>query len=196
MESFLSNFKDQLTLFYKPWCPSCKHLMPILEQLAEENKDLEFSAVDCTKEEDFCRNMGVNAYPRLKYFYDNESFINYQGKQNPEQILEFMRQGYTELTDDSEKIADYLKNYSDEVVSKIDKKNMQNFKNRVLENEQERETLYINKDRKDQEFKLFLNKNSNKVQEIAFMISFILISVFLCILKDCAFRSARKNKND
>ena len=53
---------------YAPWCGHCKEMAPAWEQMAKEwkgHKQGLVASVDCTKEESWCEEMGIKAFPTL-----------------------------------------------------------------------------------------------------------------------------------
>lgn len=70
-----------LAEFYAPWCGHCKALAPKYEEAATElkAKNIPLAKVDCTVEEDLCRDHGVDGYPTLKIFRGPDSPEPYKG---------------------------------------------------------------------------------------------------------------------
>lgn len=56
--------------------------------------------------------------------------------------------------------------------------------------------LYFEYEKHRVRFFNFIDKQENRAVRIAGMIGIVIISVFLCLLKDCATRSTRKPKNE
>ncbi|MCR8641207.1 thioredoxin [Paenibacillus sp. N1-5-1-14] len=73
-----ANFKESIrktgvTLvdFSAAWCPPCKVLLPILEDLSQENrKDVSILKVDCDNEPDLASAFGVMSMPTVVVFQD------------------------------------------------------------------------------------------------------------------------------
>ncbi|CAG8596308.1 7601_t:CDS:10 [Ambispora leptoticha] len=81
--------------FFAPWCPHCKNLAPIWEELAPKliNK-VNFGSVDCTVEGDLCSKYEVRGYPSLKLFmYDD--IIEYKGARKLPELLAFAEKAAT-----------------------------------------------------------------------------------------------------
>ncbi|EDX02494.1 thioredoxin domain-containing protein 5 homolog [Drosophila yakuba] len=61
-----------LVKFVAPWCPHCKRLQPLWEQLAEmmnvDNPKVVIARVDCTKHQELCATHQVTGYPTLRLF--------------------------------------------------------------------------------------------------------------------------------
>ncbi|XP_039499164.1 thioredoxin domain-containing protein 5 homolog [Drosophila santomea] len=61
-----------LVKFVAPWCPHCKRLKPLWEQLAEimnvDNPKVVIARVDCTKHQELCATHQVTGYPTLRLF--------------------------------------------------------------------------------------------------------------------------------
>jgi protein disulfide-isomerase A1 len=70
-----------LAEFFAPWCGHCKALAPKYEEAATElkGKNIPLVKVDCTAEEDLCREQGVEGYPTMKIFRGPDSSKPYQG---------------------------------------------------------------------------------------------------------------------
>ncbi|KAF9887581.1 protein disulfide-isomerase precursor [Aspergillus nanangensis] len=91
-DSFLTDNDLVLAEFFAPWCGHCKALAPKYEEAATElkAKDIRLAKVDCTVEEELCRDQGVEGYPTLKIFRGPKSSKPYQGARQAEAIVSYM----------------------------------------------------------------------------------------------------------
>jgi protein disulfide-isomerase A1 len=83
---FIAEHELVLAEFFAPWCGHCKALAPKYEEAATElkAKNIPLVKVDCTAEEDICREQGVEGYPTLKVFRGADSVKPYQGARQAE----------------------------------------------------------------------------------------------------------------
>jgi len=58
--------------FYAEWCGPCKMLGPIIEQLAEENKDIKIGKVNVDESMETARQYEVMSIPTLIFFKDGQ----------------------------------------------------------------------------------------------------------------------------
>jgi len=70
---------DQVTVvdFWAPWCGPCKAMMPVLEQLAANNPDLNIIKVNIDEHSEIASNYNVRSIPTLIVFKDGNE-INRQ----------------------------------------------------------------------------------------------------------------------
>ncbi|KAL3469454.1 thioredoxin-like domain-containing protein [Aspergillus californicus] len=90
--TFLTEHDLVLAEFFAPWCGHCKALAPKYEEAATElkAKNIALVKVDCTVEEDVCREQGVEGYPTLKVFRGLDSVKPYQGARQADAIVSYM----------------------------------------------------------------------------------------------------------
>jgi protein disulfide-isomerase A1 len=83
---FLAEHDLVLAEFFAPWCGHCKALAPQYEEAATElkAKNIALVKVDCTAEEDVCREQEVTGYPTLKVFRGPDNVKPYQGARKTE----------------------------------------------------------------------------------------------------------------
>jgi thioredoxin 1 len=75
---------------FSQWCPPCKQLAPILEQLDKEldQKEVRIIKVDVTEgAPQFVKDMGIKMVPTLLYFKDSELKLKETGFKNKEGLL-------------------------------------------------------------------------------------------------------------
>ncbi|KAI9924508.1 hypothetical protein ASPWEDRAFT_40966 [Aspergillus wentii DTO 134E9] len=91
-KDFIKGHDLVLAEFFAPWCGHCKALAPKYEEAATElkSKDIPLVKVDCTAEEDLCREYGIEGYPTMKIFRGVESPKPYQGARQSEAIISYM----------------------------------------------------------------------------------------------------------
>lgn len=73
--------------FFATWCAPCKMLLPILEELQNENADkLSIVKVDTDESKEITRTYGVRGMPTLIFFKDGEVVDKISGVQ-PKAVL-------------------------------------------------------------------------------------------------------------
>ena len=72
--------KPVLVDFWAEWCAPCRMIGPILEKLAEENKDSwALAKVDTDKNQDIATKYGVRGIPNVKLFRNGEVINEFTG---------------------------------------------------------------------------------------------------------------------
>ncbi len=65
--------------FYAEWCPPCKMIAPILEDIAEEHPNVLIAKVDVDRNPNLAAQYGIEAIPSLKVFQEGRVIGNHQG---------------------------------------------------------------------------------------------------------------------
>lgn len=93
-KEFLETNPLVLAEFYAPWCGYCKKLAPefvkAADSLNESNPGIKLAQIDCTVEEDLCRDFGIRGYPTLKVFRGTNEPDDYEGAREADGIIEYM----------------------------------------------------------------------------------------------------------
>lgn len=82
--------ENVLVDFYTTWCGPCKMLSPIIEEIAEENKDLTILKVDVEELSDLGIRYQIQAVPSLYHFRKGKLIDKTMGYQGKESILDFV----------------------------------------------------------------------------------------------------------
>ena len=82
--------KDTLTVvdFYATWCPPCKMLAPIMEELAEQAKGYEVAKIDIDQAIDIANDFGVMSIPTLIFFKNGNEIQRLVGFRNKDELLD------------------------------------------------------------------------------------------------------------
>jgi thioredoxin 1 len=77
--------------FYATWCGPCKMLSPIIDEVAEENKEYKFYKIDVDENEEFDKQFGIMAMPTLLVFEDGKLTKRQTGFISKEELEEFLK---------------------------------------------------------------------------------------------------------
>jgi len=84
--------KPVLVDFWAEWCAPCRMIGPVLEKLAEENKDnWELAKVDTDKNQDIAMKYGVRGIPNVKLFRNGEVINEFTGALPEPAIKEWLK---------------------------------------------------------------------------------------------------------
>ena len=89
-EVVLKNDKTVLVDFNATWCGPCRMLSPIIEELSEEKKDVDFVSIDCDEEGDLAMEYGVMSIPCLIVFKNGKEVnreVGFRSKEDVESML-------------------------------------------------------------------------------------------------------------
>jgi len=71
-QEFVSGSKVVVVDCWAAWCGPCRFLSPIVNELAEENKDIAFGKLNVDSNNAIPMKYGVMSIPTLLYFKDGE----------------------------------------------------------------------------------------------------------------------------
>ena len=77
--------------FYADWCGPCKMLSPVVEQLADENRDVTFIKVNVDKCPDVAERYGIMSIPTLISFKDGVQAAATVGFQPKEELFKLVK---------------------------------------------------------------------------------------------------------
>ena len=74
--------------FYATWCPPCKMLAPIMEEIAEEAENCVVAKLDIDEAINVANELGVMSIPTVIIFKDGQEMERLIGFRNKEELLE------------------------------------------------------------------------------------------------------------
>ena len=92
-EHFESSNKKTLILYYAPWCPHCKPVKPIFEELKDiyaGNTHISILTINGDEHKDKLKEQDVKGYPTIKLLVGEKS-IEYEGERTAEKLQEFIQ---------------------------------------------------------------------------------------------------------
>uniref|UniRef100_A0A8C6GSZ5 Protein disulfide-isomerase A5 n=1 Tax=Mus spicilegus TaxID=10103 RepID=A0A8C6GSZ5_MUSSI len=92
----LKKKKHTLVMFYAPWCPHCKKVIPHFTATADafkEDRKIACAAVDCVKDknQDLCQQEAVKAYPTFHYYHYGKLVEKYESDRTELGFTSFIR---------------------------------------------------------------------------------------------------------
>ena len=91
--------KPVLVDFWADWCPPCKRIAPILDEIATEQKDVQICKIDIVANPQIMEKYDVKGLPSLLLFYRGKIVGRKVGALSKAQILDFITQALNELQD-------------------------------------------------------------------------------------------------
>jgi len=76
--------------FWAPWCGPCRMVAPIVEQIAEERKDIKVGKVNVDEEPELAQRFGVMSIPMLAVIKDGSVVRQASGARPKAQILSML----------------------------------------------------------------------------------------------------------
>ena len=71
-EKDVKNNENVLVDFYATWCPPCKSLSPIVEEIEKENADIKFLKINVDDEQELAIEYGIMSVPTLVFIKNGE----------------------------------------------------------------------------------------------------------------------------
>lgn len=104
--------KPVLVDFWAEWCAPCKMLGPIIEKLAEENKESwELVKIDTDKNQEVAMKFGIRGIPNVKLFRNGEVINEFTGVLPESAIKDWLKKSIpSKFADQIEHAKIYLKN--------------------------------------------------------------------------------------
>ena len=90
-EEVLNSDKPVLVDFWAPWCGPCRMVLPIIEEIAEENEDIMVVKINVDEDPELANQFGVMTIPTLYVFKNGEAVNHRSGAMPKEQILAMVR---------------------------------------------------------------------------------------------------------
>ena len=89
-ESF-QNGSPKIVLYYVPWCPHCKNMMPEWNKLEQSmnGSQTNVNKVNCEENPEEAKKNNVDGFPTIILFKDGKS-IPYEGDRSAEAIKDFV----------------------------------------------------------------------------------------------------------
>ena len=83
--------KTVLLDFYADWCPPCKLLMPVVEEISAENPDITIGKINIDSEPELAEKFGVTTVPTLFVIKNGAVVSSSVGVKPKRAILEMVK---------------------------------------------------------------------------------------------------------
>ena len=90
-EEVLNSDKPVLVDFWAPWCGPCRMVLPIIEEIAEENEDIKVVKINVDEDPELANQFGVMTIPTLYVFKNGQAVNHRSGAMPKEQILAMVK---------------------------------------------------------------------------------------------------------
>ncbi len=91
-QDVLSSSKPVLVDFWAEWCPPCKRISPLLDEIAAEQTDVTICKVDIVANPQTMNDFDVKGLPTLLFFNNGKIIGRKIGALSKAQILDFIAQ--------------------------------------------------------------------------------------------------------
>jgi thioredoxin 1 len=86
-EEVLNSDRPVLLDFWAPWCGPCRMVVPLVEQIAEERKDIKVGKINVDENPELASQYGVMSIPTLVVIKDGKVVNQAMGAMPKAQIL-------------------------------------------------------------------------------------------------------------
>ena len=90
-EEVLNSDKPVLVDFWAPWCGPCRMVLPIIEEISDENEDIKVVKINVDEDPELANQFGVMTIPTLYVFKNGEAVNHRSGAMPKEQILAMVK---------------------------------------------------------------------------------------------------------
>ncbi|MDC3180677.1 thioredoxin [Gammaproteobacteria bacterium] len=96
-QDVLESSKPVLVDFWAEWCPPCKRISPLLDEISVEQSDVTICKVDIVSNPDTMNQYDVKGLPTLLFFHNGKIIGRKIGALSKAQILDFMAQSLNQV---------------------------------------------------------------------------------------------------
>ena len=89
-EEVLHSDKPVLLDFWAPWCGPCRMVVPIVEEIAEENEQIKVCKVNVDEEPELANQFGIMSIPTLVVMKDGKITNQSMGAKPKQAILDML----------------------------------------------------------------------------------------------------------
>ena len=89
-EEVLNSDRPVLLDFWAPWCGPCRRVIPIVEEIAEENPDIKVVKINVDEESALANQYGIMTIPTLMVVKEGKIVNQASGARSKAQILDMM----------------------------------------------------------------------------------------------------------
>jgi len=89
-EEVLNSNKPVLLDFWAPWCGPCRMVVPIIEEIAEENEDIKVGKINVDEQSELAHQFNVMSIPTLVVIKNGQEVNRAVGAKSKEEILEMI----------------------------------------------------------------------------------------------------------
>ena len=86
-EEVMNSDKPVLMDFWAPWCYPCRMVVPLVEEIAEENREIKVVKINVDEEEELAMQFQITSIPTLMVMKNGEITNRAMGARPKKQIL-------------------------------------------------------------------------------------------------------------